>query len=392
MDYGFDRIIERKNTGCVKYDSRPPDKAPDALPMWVADMDFESPKCVIEALEQRVEHGVFGYSLPTADYFAALEYWFGTRYGYKFEKEWVVMTPGIIFAVSMAIRAYTQPGDAIIIQEPLYPPIKQSILRNDRKAVINHLKLEDGIYRTDFIEFENQIRNNNVKMFILCSPHNPGMRVWSKDELRMFADICKAHDVLIIADEVWCDVTFAGHKHHSLPVIAPDYQHRMVLLTSGSKTFNLAALKLANVFIADDTLRKAFFGELGKCGLGSPNALPMAALRAAYSEEGAHWLGAALEYISANIEYMDNYLKQHLPKVKLIKPEGTYVVWVDFRGLNLPPDELDKLICFDAKLWFNRGETFGEAGAGFHRINAACPREVVVECMNRLAATLGKHI
>ncbi|MCL2674791.1 MAG: aminotransferase class I/II-fold pyridoxal phosphate-dependent enzyme, partial [Defluviitaleaceae bacterium] len=156
MDYGFDRIIERKNTGSVKYDSKPPDKAPDALPMWVADMDFESPKCVIEALERRVECGVFGYSLPTADYFAALEYWFGTRYGYKFEKDWVVMTPGIIFAVSMAIRTYTKPGDAIIIQEPLYPPIKQSILRNDRKAVINHLKLEDGVYRTDFIEFENQ--------------------------------------------------------------------------------------------------------------------------------------------------------------------------------------------------------------------------------------------
>jgi len=392
MDYGFDRIIERKNTESLKFDSTPPSHPPDVMPMWVADMDFESPKCVIDALVERAQHGVFGYTAVAPSYYEALEYWFGTRYGYKFERDWVVQTPGVIFALCTAIRALTKPDDAIIIQEPLYPPIKASILRNGRKTIINQLKLEDNTYSIDFDAFEKQVCENNVKMFALCSPHNPAMRVWREDELRRLVDICKAHDVLIVADEVWGDLTFAGHKHHVLPVIAPDYQHRILLLTSGSKTFNLASLKLSNIFISDSELRKEFRAELGRCGLPYANAMPIIALREAYSEEGAHWLDAVIKYISANIDYMDSYFKQRLPKVKIIKPEGTYVVWVDFRGLGLAPDELDRIISYDAKLWFNRGETFGEAGAGFHRINAACPRETIVEGMKRLVTELKKHI
>ncbi|MCL2617326.1 MAG: pyridoxal phosphate-dependent aminotransferase [Defluviitaleaceae bacterium] len=391
MEYNFDRVIERRNTQSDKYDSAVSKGKPaDVLPLWIADMDFKAPDCVLEALHQRVGHGIFGYSRPGNEYFEAMKGWFGNRFGYEFDPGWVCLAPGVVVAFCVALRAYTKPGDAIIIQEPLYHPIKRSILANARKPVINNLlQREGGSYHIDFADFEKQIIDNNVKTFVLCNPHNPVGRVWSEDELRQLVDICKAHDVLILSDEIWCDLVFPGHTQHLLPKLAPDYRHRIVTFTSASKTFNIADLLLSNTFISDEGLRSAFTKELSAAGIGQPSSLAMHATRAAYSSDGALWLDALLQYISANMGFIDSYLQEHIPNIRMIKPDGTYVAWLDFRQLGLSADELDHKTLHDAKVWLNRGDMFGDAGAGFQRVNAACPRTTLVDCMERLAKAFG---
>ncbi|MCL2201752.1 MAG: aminotransferase class I/II-fold pyridoxal phosphate-dependent enzyme, partial [Oscillospiraceae bacterium] len=277
---------------------------------------------------------------------------------------------------------------AVLIQEPVYYPFRESILANERRLIVNELHLKEDAYVVDFADFEQQIAENSVKLFILCNPHNPVGRVWRADELREMVRICVKYDVLILCDEIHCDFVFPGHTHLCLPALLPEDQAKMILLTAPSKTFNLAGLQISNVFISDPTLRRAFRREVSKNGYSQANRLGIAACQAAYSG-GADWLEALLSYLKDNMILIDRFLKEHLPAVRLIPPQGTYLAWLDCQKLGLSSDELDHKLVHEAGLWLSRGDTFGPSGAGFTRINAACPRPVLETCMKRFVSALG---
>ena len=385
-NYNFDRIIDRRNTESLKFDSAVSRGKPaDILPLWVADMDFPAPDCVLNALQERVSHGILGYAEPNNSYFDALAGWFTGRFGYEFDPAWVTVVPGAVYAICTAISAYTQPGDAILIQEPVYYPFRESILINKRQPIVSELCLDGDDYGIDFSDFERKISENNVKMFILCSPHNPVGRVWQADELREMVRICAKYDVLILTDEVHCDFVFHGHKHFCLPVLLSEYQAKIILLTAPSKTFNLAGMQISNIFISDPTLRRAFRNSVANSGYSQANQLGLVACRAAYSG-GADWLDALLVYLKDNMAFIDRLLKEKLPSVRLIPPQGTYLAWLDCRKLGLTPDALEHKLVHEAGLWLSRGDTFGSGGAGFTRINTACPRAVLETCMERFVA------
>jgi len=386
MDYNFDQIIDRRNTESLKFDSAASRGKPkDVMPLWVADMDFPAPDCVLNALQESASHGIFGYTEPDSSYYDALAGWFTGRFGYKYDSAWVTLVPGVVYAICAAISAYTKPGDAILIQEPVYYPFHESILANNRKPIINELRLEDDSYTIDFSDYERQIVDNNVKLFILCSPHNPCGRVWREDELRKMVRICAKYDVLILSDEIHCDFVFKPHNHFCLPALVPEFQSKIILLTAPSKTFNLAGLQLSNVFISDPVLRRAFRQAVAKSGYSQANRLGISACRAAYSG-GADWVNALLVYLEGNMALIDRFLRVHLPAVRLIPPQGTYLAWLDCRKLGFTPDELDHKLLHEAGLWLSRGDTFGIGGAGFTRINVACPRSILEICMERFVA------
>jgi len=388
MDYNFDQIINRRKTESLKFDGAVSRGKPAAvLPLWVADMDFPTPDCVLGALQECVSRGVFGYTEPDTSYFDALAGWFTGRFGYEFDSSWVTLTPGVVYALCTAISAYTQPGDAILIQEPVYHPFRESILRKERRLIVNELRLEDS-YVIDFADFEKQIAENDVKLFILCNPHNPVGRVWRADELREMVRICAKYNVLILSDEIHCDFIFPGHTHLCLPALLPQEQSKMILLTAPSKTFNLAGLQISNVFISDPTLRRMFRREVYKSGYSQANQLGIAACRAAYSG-GSDWLDALLIYLRDNMLFVDRFLKEHLPTVLFSPPQGTYLAWLDCRKLGLTPDVLDHKLLHEAGLWLSRGDTFGPSGTGFVRINTACPRSFLETCMDRFVAVFG---
>ncbi|MCL2225966.1 MAG: pyridoxal phosphate-dependent aminotransferase [Defluviitaleaceae bacterium] len=387
----FNKVIDRRQTDSLKFDGAAARGKPeDILPLWVADMDFPAPEAVLQAVHERVAHGIFGYSEPDGAYFCALEKWFTGRLGYEFSSDWVTLTPGVVYAISVAIRGLTARGDAILIQEPVYYPFRQMVVHNGRQLVVNELQLRDKIYEIDFADFEEKITANNVKLFILCSPHNPVGRCWTADELREMVRICEKHNVLIFSDEIHCDFIFPdaaiGNKHRVLPAICPS--EKIILCTAPSKTFNLAGLQLSNVFIAESKLRKQFTREVMRSGFSQAGSLAIVACRAAY-EHGAGWLDELNKYLYANMLYLDEFLKTNIPTVRLIPPQATYLAWLDCRALNLTPDELDSKITNDAKLWLSRGDTFGTGGAGFTRINVGCPRETLTTCLERLSRVLG---
>ena len=389
MAYDFDKVIPRRNTECIKFDgaiSR--GKPADILPLWVADMDFPAPACILDALHERVTHGIFGYSEPGAAYFDALKNWFTGRFGYEFQKQWVTPTPGVVFAICAAMQAFTAEGDAVLIQEPVYYPFRSSVEDNRRRLVVNELQLSDDAYTVDFSEFERQIARNNVKMFILCSPHNPGGRVWTADELREMVRICAKYDVLILSDEIHCDFVFRGHRHHVLPALCPEMQDRIILCTAPSKTFNLAGLQISNIFISNQQLRRAFRHAVEQFGYSQVNGLGLVACRAAY-ENGAPWLSDLLAYLAENMDRINRHLKAHLPAVRLIPPQGTYLAWLDCRALDLTMDALEHKLVHKAKLWLSRGDNFGIGGEGFIRLNAACPRQTLETGLARFSETLG---
>ena len=388
MSNNFDQITPRRGTDSYKFDSAARyGKPDDLLPLWVADMDFPAPDCVLDALQTRVQHGVFGYTEPSSSYFGALKSWFTGRFGYTFDPAWVTLTPGVAFAICTAIRAFTAPFESVLIQEPVYYPFRESVLGNRRKLVVNNLQREGEKYSIDFIDFETQIVEHQVRLFILCSPHNPVGRVWQAEELREMVRICAKHDVLIFSDEIHCDFIFPGYTHHVLPALVPEQAGRMILATAPSKTFNLPGLQNSNIFIADPELRRTFRREVYGSGYTQPSAMGVVACRAAYSE-GGPWLEALNTYLLANMIQIDTFLKTKLPQIRMIPPEGTYLAWLDCRALGLSPDELEHKLLHEAKLWLSRGDIFGSAGAGFLRINAACPRTTLDDCLNRMAQIL----
>lgn len=383
MNYNFDQLPQRRGTNCYKWDliaKRGLD--PDTLPLWVADMDFETVPEVKEKLKEAAEHGIYGYSMLGDDYYAALTGWFETRFDWSINPKHVTVTPGVVFALAAAVRAYTDEGEAVMIQRPVYHPFTNVVTENNRRLINNPLVFENGRYHMNFDDMEKKITDEHVKLFLLCSPHNPISRVWTKEELLQAADICRRHEVILVVDEIHCDFVYDGYQHTSFGTLK-DFADRAVICTAPSKTFNLAELQLSNIIIPNTQLRERFRSEMKRISYGDANLFGQISCQAAY-EHGGTWLDELLSYLQGNISFIRTFLNQHLPRVALIEPEGTYLLWLDFRSYGLSAEELNHKILYDAKVWLNEGSMFGSEGEGFMRINIASPRSMIVEAMERL--------
>ena len=385
MPINFDEIIDRRNTSCLKYDFAAERGYPaDILPFWVADMDFRTPTPVIDALKARATHGIFGYTQVKDDYFTVLQNWFRTRHDWTVGRSDLIITPGVVFAIANAIRAFTKKGDAVLIQQPVYYPFANMIRQNERVLVDSPLRLIEGHYEIDFEDFEQKIIEHSVKLFILCSPHNPVGRVWTRAELEQLAAICLRHNVIVIADEIHEEFVRPGFRHIPFASLSEEAAAITVTCTSPSKTFNLAGLQISNIFIRNAQLRRRFKEELGRTGYDEPNTLGLTGAKAAY-EHGAEWLTQLLAYIEENYARTKSFLAAHLPKVKIIEPEGTYLLWLDFSAYGLTDEALNEKIIRDAHLWLDDGPIFGAGGSGFQRINIACPWATLETGLQNLA-------
>ena len=380
----LDEKIDRKHSDSVKYGAgnRDPERE-KLLPLWVADMDFRVPDPVIKALRDRTEHGIFGYGAAEENYYDAVCGWFRTHFHFDVDPRWIVTTPGIVFALSAAIRTFTEKGDAVLINRPVYYPFSNLIDGLKRRLINSPLQLKDGRYEIDFADVEEKIVSSGVRLYLLCSPHNPVGRVWTREELKKLGDICLKHDVLIVADEIHCDFVWSDHPHTVFASLGEPYRRRCILCTAPSKTFNLAGLNTSNIIIADDDLRRRFRKTVTDIGASAINVMGLTACRAAY-ESGLPWLQEVRNYIRGNMDFTASYLAENIPEVRLIHPEGTYLLWLDMRGLGLGDEELERFITQDAGLWLDRGSMFGPEGTGFQRINTACPRPVMEQALRQL--------
>ena len=386
--YDFDKIIDRHGTNCLKFDfAKERGKNGDELSLWVADMDFEVAKPITDALQAQVNHGIYGYSEVKSDYFEIVKNWFKDNFDWEIKKGSLVKTPGVVYAIAMAVKAFTKEGEAVIIQQPVYYPFSEMIIANNRKLVNSPLVLKEGRYEIDFEDFEKKIVENNVKLFILCSPHNPVGRVWSVEELKKIGDICIKHDVVIFSDEIHADFVYEPNKHHVFASLGESYAANSVIATAPSKSFNIAGLQVSNIFIENKKLRDAFRNEIVKSGYSQLNTMGLVAARAAY-ESGKEWLDEVRAYIKDNLIFFRDYLKENIGELSLIEPEGTYLVWVDFRKLGLSEKQREDLIVNKAKLWIDSGAMFGVDGEGFERFNIACPREYLKMALDSLAKAI----
>ena len=388
MNYNFDEIIDRRNTNSVKHDFAKEHGLPDdVIPLWVADMDFKTPIEVTQKLIECAEHGVFGYTGTKEDYFLALQNWFSSRFDYDIEPKWLIKTPGVVFAIATAINSFTEPGDGILIQKPVYHPFFGCINASGREVINNPLVYKNGEYFIDFDDFESKIRENKVKLFILCSPHNPVGKVWDTEDLRTIGEICQKYNCLVVSDEIHCDFVYNGHKHHIFSTVNPDFIDNSIICTAPSKTFNMAGLQASNIIIANDEIRKRFSKGMHVTGYGGLNLMGLAACQSAY-ENGGAWLNQLVDYLSGNLSLLRKFLEEEIPQIKMIEPEGTYLVWLDCKSLGISQKDLDELIINKAKLWLNSGTMFGEEGEGFQRMNIACPRSVLEKGLINLKMAL----
>ena len=382
MKYDFDKLIDRENTNCVKYDLR--DKVfgnPDVLPMWVADMDFETPDFAREAVLKRAEHPVYGYHFKDAPYFNAIQGWLLRRHQWEVPTEWMSFVPGVVCGFNMAVLAFTKEGDEVIIQSPVYPPFHHAVSEHGRKLVYNSLKIGEEGYEMDFELLEQQAKT--AKMLILCNPHNPVGRCWTREELQRLSDICLRNNVLVLSDEIHCDLVLPGYKHIPYATLSSDAAEHCIVFHAASKTFNLAGLATSTAIIPNKELRDVYvhYVEALEAHLG--NIFGKVATQASM-EQGDEWLSQLLDYVQGNIDYVSDYLSTNLPKVRFFKPQATYMMWLDFNGYGLSEEELWRRMTQEAGLGFNRGSDFGQEGSGFFRINLACPRATVEEAMRRL--------
>lgn len=379
----FDEIVNRRESLCLKYNC-----ASDVLPLWVADMDFKTSSFIQDALAEQVGHGIFGYSNAKEEYFEALQGFFRRRHDFEIESpSWVVRAPGVIFILAMAIKAFTRKGDAVLIQKPVYTHFAGVINDTERRVVSNDLVYsEDGRYHIDFEDFEKKIVENDVKVFLLCSPHNPVGRVWTREELLHVGEICLKHNVLVISDEIHSDFAFE-RKHIVYASLGEKFADHSITVTSPSKSFNIPGLQLSNSFIKNPEIRKAILHEIEATGYGLQNVLSLVAAQAAF-QHGDQWLDAVRDYIKGNIDYVAEFVRNNLPNIKVIPTEATFLVWLDFSGLGKSPAEVNDLILNKAKVWLNSGALFGKVGENFQRINVACPRSILVEALNRIKSVL----
>ena len=380
MNYDFDTIIDRYGTNSLKYDFALERGKPDGLlPMWVADMDFPAPPEILADIQKAVAHGIFGYSEPKDDYYNAVTEWFGSRFGFHANRREIVKSPGVVFALAQTVRTFTEPNEAVIIQTPVYHPFYEVVRDNGRTLVTNPLVYNGKKYSIDFEDFERKIVGYSVKLFILCSPHNPVGRVWTRNELEQMNTICEKHGVIIISDEIHSDFILNGYTHTCFGLL----NENAVIATAPSKTFNLAGLQISNIFVKNDDLRNKLQTEIDRSGYSQLNTLGLAACQSAYTK-GAAWLDELKTYLQENIRLLREFIAERLPKIKLVEPESTYLLWLDFSEYGLTQAELDRRITDGARLWLNSGTIFGSDGTGFQRINIACRRATLIEALERL--------
>ena len=384
MKYDFDEIIPRRGTNSYKWDSA---GDADVLPMWVADMDFRTAPPVVEALRKRVEHGIFGYVRVPDAYYAAVTNWFARRHDWQIEKEWIIYTTGVVPALSAVIKALTVPGDKVMVQTPVYNCFFSSIRNNGCGMITNPLIYRNGTYQIDFADLEQKAANPNVKVLLLCNPHNPAGRVWTKQELTRIGDICIRNNVWVVADEIHCELVFPGHTYIPFASISQEFLMHSVTCTSPSKAFNLAGLQIANIISADTDIRTKIDKAINVNEVCDVNPFGVEALMAAYNDS-EEWLEELKQYLFANYIYLKGYFDEYLPEFPVMMLEGTYLVWVDCSVLNQTSAEIVKDLLKKEKLWVNKGSLYGETGEGFIRINIACPRQQLIEGLNRLRRAL----
>lgn len=388
MNFEFDKITDRTHTNAIKYDlAKERGKPEDALSLWVADMDFPTAPCIQKALSEKALHGIYGYSRPDERYYSALKNWFKKRHNFEVQNQWIVNTPGVVFAIATAIKAYTKEGDGVLIQKPVYYPFSNTIKTLERKVVNNPLVLKNGHYEIDFEDFEQKIISESVKLFLLCSPHNPGGRVWTKSELEKLWNICKKHNVIVVSDEIHSDIVFGENKHTIFGTLSDEALENSIICTAPSKSFNLAGLQFSSIFIANEKLRNQFKREIDKTGYDEPSLMGIVAATSAYSD-GEQWFDAAKDYIWQNIQFAKKYIEENAPKIKAIIPEGSYLLWLDFSGFEFSDEEINVRILNKAKVWLDNGTMFGSEGAKFQRINCATPRSILEEALKRICSVM----
>ena len=388
--YDFNQVIDRRNTACLKYDFAVQRGRPaDVLPFWVADMDFPIAREIQEALTNRCAHAIFGYSESDEKYFNAVHDWYTKHFHWDTKIEWLTKTPGVVFALAMAVKAFTQKGEGVLIQQPVYYPFTEVIEDNERKLVNSPLILKGEHYAIDFSDLEKQIIENNVKLMLLCSPHNPVGRVWTRAELQKVGDICLKHGVIIVSDEIHSDFVWENNQQTVFATLGEKYAQNCVVCTAPSKTFNIAGLQISNIFIPNITLRRKFRKQVAAAGYSQVNTLGLVACQAAYTY-GEDWLRQVKAYIYSNINFVEDYLAQNLPQIKLIRPEGTYLVWLDCSALGLDAASREEWLWHKAHLWLDGGGIFGTAGANFERINVACPKATLLQGLEQLKAAVAE--
>lgn len=383
MNYNFDEVINRKNTNSIKWDyTNEIFHNNDILPLWVADMDFLSPKPVIDALVERAAHGIYGYTGKSEGFYSSIVHWLEKRSRWSIEPKWIIDTPGVVPAIVFSILSFTKPNDKILIQSPVYHPFFHTITNNDRQIVNCPLKCENGYYSMDYENIEKAFKTG-IKATILCSPHNPISRVWKEEELIKFGALCLKYNVLIISDEIHSDIIYSGNKHIPIASISEQFSDNTITFIAPSKTFNIAGLHTSNAIIANKLLRTKFKETIKNLSLDNSNIFGITALEAAYTY-GEEWLDQLIPYLQENINFLVSFLKERIPSIKAIIPEGTYLIWLDCTALNMDSLSLKKFFSETAKVGLNSGDMFGEGGEGFQRMNIGCPRTILKEALTRI--------
>lgn len=386
----FDEEINRYSSNSLKYDfKKDRNKPDDVLPMWVADMDFKCCDEILNDLHKKVEHGIFGYSKNDKRYSEAINNWYKKNFEVSLKEDWLIPVPSVVFALATSVKILTNENDYVLINNPVYYPFSEVINDNKRKIISSDLILKNNHYEIDFEDLENKIKEYKIKLYLLCSPHNPVGRVWSQKELDKIVEICKRNNVYIVSDEIHSD--FVWQDKHTCLLKYEDYQDNVILCTSPSKTFNLAGLQVANIFIPNKNIREMFQNEVWNTGYSLINIMGLVACQSAY-EKGQNWLNELKKYLEENIKLVDSFLKERLPKIKLVYPEGTYLLWVDFRELNIEDNLIDEILLKEAKLWLDSGAMFGELGIGFYRINVALPKAKLSKALTDLESAFKKYM
>lgn len=383
MTYNFDEIIERRITNCLKWNRA----AEDVLPMWVADMDFKAPEPVLSALRSILDHGVFGYTIHPKSYYNAIINWFHRKHKWELKQDWILFCPGIVPALNHIVKAFLKQGEKVIIQAPVYHPFYRVVENNGCKVALNPLVFNGEKYEINYAELESLAKNDDTKMLFLCSPHNPVGRVWTKEELTKVGEICIKHNVLVVSDEIHCDLIYPGYTHIPFASLSEEFSNITVTCTAPSKTFNIAGLQVSNIIIENPDLRVKVKNTLAKNEIGEPNIFGVEALIAAY-DNSEDWLEQLLVYLAANFSFLKSFISERLSELKVIEAEATYLIWIDCRKLGLTPMQLNEFLIKDAKLLLNNGEMFGQGGEGFIRMNIACPRELLIDGLTRLENAL----
>lgn len=386
MKYNFDEIINRENTASVKYDLRKEVFGKeDVIPMWVADMDFRTPDFIINAIKERANHEVFGYSIRPKSYFNSIVNWLKKRHQWEIKSEWISFSPGIVPAINMAVMAYTKPGDKIVVQPPVYFPFFSAIQENNRIQVENPLILKDGRYCIDFDDLDQKLKD--AKMLILSNPHNPGGSVWTRNELKQLGDLCIKHNVLIMADEIHADLVYKNYKFVPMASISEKIANNTVTFIAPSKTFNIAALATSSVICSNKELKAKYDKVLDTIHVGLGNVFGTVASEAAYTY-GEEWLEQLMEYLENNLNFLENFIHDELPQIKMIRPEGTYLVWLDCSELDLKGKDIKDFMIYDVGVGMNDGRMFGTGGDGYMRINIACPKSTLENALHKLKKSI----